>query len=145
MRNAALAATAVSEREGAHTPESLLRRAEVAGRLQMSERTLRRLLPDAMAANPALRPIQAGHTMLFTERDFAMLIEGLRCRSPSASAAKSGTRAAPSASARTPSQSPSSAQDRVRELARKMSQTEKQRASGTNGGDAGLRLRKQDR
>ncbi len=123
-------------------PENLLTRAEVAGRLQMSERTLRRLLPDAMAANPALRPIQAGRTMLFTERDYAMLIEGLRCRSPSASAARSGTRAAPSASARTPSWSPSSAQDRVRELARKMSRTEKQRASETNGGGARMRLRK---
>ena len=142
MRDKALAATAVSERDGEHMPENLLRRAEVATRLQMSERTLRRLLPGVMAANPALRPIQAGRTMLFTERDFAMLIEGLRCRSPSASAARSGTRAAPSASARTPSKSPSSAQDRVRELARKMSQTEKQRASETKGGGAGVRLHK---
>lgn len=122
--------------------DTLLTRAEVAARLRMSERTLRRLLPDAMATNPALRPIQAGRTMMFTERDYAMLIEGLRCRSPSASVARSGTRAAPSASARTPSRSPSSAQDRVRDLARKMSRTEKQRASETNGGGAGVRLRK---
>lgn len=111
--------------------EPLLTRAEVAARLRVSERTLRRLLPDVLAATPALRPVKAGRTMLFTERDYALLLEGLRCPSPSDCAAKSGTRAAPSAAARTPSRSPSSAQDRVRELARKMSLTAKQRASAT--------------
>lgn len=53
-------------------PDPLLTRADVAARLLMSERTLRRLLPDALAANPALRPVLAGRTMLFTERDYAL-------------------------------------------------------------------------
>ena len=96
---------------------SLLTKHDVAARLHISERTVRRLLPTVAG----LRPIKAGRTMLFSERDYATIEEALRSPLAYASAAKSGTPAAPSVSRRKSSPSPSSAQERIRELTRKPS------------------------
>ncbi len=100
-------------------PEPLLTRAEVAARLLKSERTLRRMLPGLMAANPALRPIQAGRAMLFTEEDYALLLESLRCPSPPTYVGKPGAHTALSVSVSRSSPSASSAKERVREILRK--------------------------
>ena len=104
----------------------LLTKHDVAARLQISERTVRRLLPSVSG----LRPIKAGRTMLFSERDYATIEEALRSPLAYASAAKSGTLAAPSVSAPKSSQSPSSAQERVRELTRKSSPANEKPRSG---------------
>jgi hypothetical protein len=94
-----------------------LTRAEVAAKLGVSERTLRRLLPRV----PNLRCTRIGRKITFTPADVALIREALRCPYTTGAAAKSGMRGVGSASGRKPSSSPSSAQERVRALTRKLS------------------------
>ena len=103
----------------------LLTRAEVASTLRVSERTLRRFLPQV----PDLSCHRIGRTILFAPRDVQRIREAFRCRYPSVVEATSGTRAARSASVGRRSASQSSAQDAVRELTRKLLQRPKKRVS----------------
>jgi hypothetical protein len=97
--------------------------------LLCSERTARRRLADAMAADAGLRVVKRGRTILLTPEQIQRIIRALEWRSISASAAKSGTRAAPSASGGKPSRSQSSAQDRLRERMRSLSRRPRQTES----------------
>lgn len=104
----------------------LLTKHDVAARLHISERTVRRLLPSVSG----LRPIKAGRTILFSERDYATIEEALRSPLAYANAAKSGTPAVPSVSRRKSSSSPSSAQERILELTQKPLRASGKRKSG---------------
>ena len=110
-------------------PDALLSLDQVAERLGRHPKTLRRMLPELMARAPALHARKLGRSILFTEQDYALILEALKWRSVSASAAKSGTRAARSASAGKPSTSESSAQERLRALLQSKQQSGKPAAS----------------
>src|SRR3712207_4913151 len=97
-------------------PPPLLTLEDLAHRLRAtSARTGRRALAEAMRNDPGLRVTRRGRTVLFTPEQFARTIQALEWRSPSANAARSGTREARSASAGRRSPSGSSPQDAVHE------------------------------
>src|ERR1700733_14722196 len=90
-----------------------LTRAEVAARLRVSERTLRRHLPKVRN----LKPVVLGRTVLFTRDDFSKITQAFTCQSTQPAAAPASIMpAARFASAPKPSRSPSSAQDAARSL-----------------------------
>ena len=94
-----------------------------------SARTGRRALTTAMLNDPGLRVTMRGRTILLTPEQLARTLKALEWRSPSASAARSGTRAAPSASAGRRSPSPSSPRDAFLEKMRRLRQRPKRPAS----------------
>jgi hypothetical protein len=110
-------------------PHRLHSRAEVATALGVSERTLRRLLPELMAANPSLKITRVGRTVLFTDEQFSNLLRAAEWRCISESVGKSGTREARCVSGGRSSMSRNSAQDRVRELTQRLRPRQKKRAS----------------
>ncbi len=112
-------------------PDTLHPLAALAERLHCSERTARRRLLDAMQADPGLRVVRRGRTILLSEPQIQRVIRALEWRSTSASAAMSGTRAAPSGRAARLSPSPSSAQDAARALMQKLRQKPRPGASAT--------------
>ncbi len=78
-------------------------------------KAVRRALDRAMANDPGLRVTLRGRSILFTPEQLTRTIKALEWRSPCGNAARSGTRAAPSASAGRRSPSQNSAQDAVEE------------------------------
>src|SRR5690242_8266245 len=82
--------------------------AEVAARLRISERTLRRRL----AEHPEIRPPRPGRAIVFTRRDIEALEEALRCRSRSSHPASAKGTPGTSSAARSPESCVSSAQKR---------------------------------
>lgn len=101
--------------------------------LLCSEKTARRRLSDAMAADPGLHVIRRGRTILFTEQQLQRVVRALEWRSTSANVARSTTLAARSASGGRSSTSPSSAQERVRALTQKLSRAQKKPSSARSG------------
>lgn len=67
-------------------------RAEVAAELGIDERTLRRHLPELMAACPALTVTRIGRAVLFTDEQRANLLKAMEWRSPTVSAPSLRTR-----------------------------------------------------
>jgi hypothetical protein len=94
-----------------------------------SAKTARRRLMDAMAADPGLHVIRRGRTILLTPEHMLRVLRALEWRSISVSAARSGTRAAPSVSAGRRSPSANSPQEAARELMRKLRQQPKKTGS----------------
>lgn len=103
----------------------LMTRAELAAKLEMSERTLRRHL----AQMPNLSCYRFGRTLRFDEQDVASIKRNLRCPYPTVSEATSGTSAARSASVGRPLRSGSTQQDATRELMLRLSGRQKKPAS----------------
>lgn len=97
----------------------LVLRTALAATLHLSDRALRRRLAGLAAEGVVIRPIGRGRAMLFTAEDVKTIMEALRCPYTCASAAKSGTRAAPYVSGARRSLSPNSAQALVAELTQK--------------------------
>lgn len=95
----------------------------------VSVKTARRHMAAAMQADPTLHVIRRGRTILLTTEAIQRIIRALEWRSHSASAATSGTRAAPSASVGRRLPSHSSAQDAAREAMRLLLQRPKKPAS----------------
>lgn len=96
----------------------------------ISVKTARRHLVKAMEADPGLRVVRRGRTLLFTPEQLQRVQKALEWRSPSVAGAKRGTSGGRSVSAIRPSQFGSSAQDAVRELTRKRLEAEKRLESG---------------
>ena len=116
--------------------EPLLTLADLAERLgRVSVKTARRRLADAMKADPGLHAIRAGRTILFTEATLERILKALQWRCITASEARSGTAAAPSASAGKRTHSPSSPQAALASMMRERLERRKKPPS------AGTRLR----
>ena len=94
--------------------DALLTLDELAKRLRVSPRTLRRHLPALQDREPGLRRRKLGRLVLFTEGDFLMLLEAMACQ-PSSCASMARTRTVSVVKA---NRAALSAQDRVREMVR---------------------------
>ena len=103
--------------------------ADLADLLQCAPKTARARLNDAMVKDPGLHVTRRGRTILFTEQQLNRVIQALQWRSTSVSEAQFGMRPAPSASGAKAMRCASAAQERVRELTRKLSQPPKKHAS----------------
>jgi hypothetical protein len=63
-------------------PHELLPLAEVARRLTVHPKTLRRLLPALMEREPRLKARKIGRSLMFTEADYDVLVEAMAWRPP---------------------------------------------------------------
>ncbi|GAA4475433.1 hypothetical protein [Gluconacetobacter asukensis] len=110
----------------------LVSRADLAQRLGISEKTLRRHLPSV----PNLSCIKIGRTIYFTEADVGQIQKALRCPYPTASAVIIGTSAGRSASVVKLSPSKKSIQDAVQEQMLKLLERPKKPVSGASASTA---------